>query len=155
MPSCLKLSITSYGSRVKGSNPANRIKLSPSSRCICYWKGSLGVALDYIYTIIIIIIMSRCDFSDSLAQSVPIIHPYRQVFQTPSLDSIWRYFFVGRSNLACLCVGVHWRTPLMSSIFLLQQSPAYFIRLTYMVLKWEVSGRTAVVLSAVASRNSS
>ena len=47
MSPCLTLSIIRYGSRVKLSNLGNAVAPSPTHRCSSYWKGSLGVALDY------------------------------------------------------------------------------------------------------------
>ena len=44
---CLTLSIIRYGSRIKWSNPGNRVAPSPTLQCSSYWKGSLQVALDY------------------------------------------------------------------------------------------------------------
>ena len=40
MPSCLTLSIISYGTRIKWSNPGNRVKPSPTPLCSSYWKGT-------------------------------------------------------------------------------------------------------------------
>ena len=44
---CLSLSIKSYVSRVKWSNPGKGVASSPTSRCISCWKKSLLVSLDY------------------------------------------------------------------------------------------------------------
>ena len=41
--------------------------------------------------------------------------------------------FADRPTLVCPCVGVHWRTFLMSLCFLLQEYSAYFARLTWIV----------------------
>ena len=46
---------------------------------------------------------------------------------------------------------VYKRTSLMSSSLLLQQYPACLVRLTWMVVRWEVSGRIAVVLRVLPS----
>ena len=51
---CLILSIIKYWSRVKWSDPGNRVAPSPTPWCSSYWKGSLRVALttvanNYIY----------------------------------------------------------------------------------------------------------
>ena len=43
---CLILSIIRYGSRVKWSNPGNRVALSSTPQCGSYWKGSLRVTLE-------------------------------------------------------------------------------------------------------------
>ena len=43
-PPCLTLSILSYISRVKWSNPGKGVAPSPTPRCSSYWKGSLQVA---------------------------------------------------------------------------------------------------------------
>ena len=47
MPPYLILSIIRYGSRVKWSNPGNRVAPSPTPWCGSYRKGSLRVTLDY------------------------------------------------------------------------------------------------------------
>ena len=47
IPPCLTLSIIKCVSRVKYSNPGNRVAPSPIPRCSSYWKGSLLVAIDY------------------------------------------------------------------------------------------------------------
>ena len=47
MPPCLTLSIITYGSRVKWSNPWNGGMPFPTPRCSSYWKGNLRVAFDY------------------------------------------------------------------------------------------------------------
>ena len=41
----LALSFIRYGSRLKWSNPRNRVAPSPTPRCSSYWKGSLWVTL--------------------------------------------------------------------------------------------------------------
>ena len=47
IPHLLTLSIFSYGSRVKCSNPMNGVAPSPTPWYSSYWKGSLRVILDY------------------------------------------------------------------------------------------------------------
>ena len=47
MPPCLILSIITYGSRVKWSNPGKGVAPFPTPWCSSYWKGSLWVTLDY------------------------------------------------------------------------------------------------------------
>ena len=42
MPPCLTLSIIKYGSRVKWSNPGNRVAPSSIPQCSSYWKGAFG-----------------------------------------------------------------------------------------------------------------
>ena len=46
MPPSFSLTIIRWGSRVKWSNPANRVAPSPTPQCSSYWKGSLWVTLD-------------------------------------------------------------------------------------------------------------
>ena len=43
---CLTINIIRWESRVKWSNPRNRVAPSPTHRCGSYWKGSLWVTLD-------------------------------------------------------------------------------------------------------------
>ena len=47
IPPCFILSIIRYGSRVKWSNRGKGVALSPTPQCNSYWKGSLGIALNY------------------------------------------------------------------------------------------------------------
>ena len=47
MPPCLTLSIISYISRVKWSNPGKGVEPSRTLQCSSYWKGNLRVAHDY------------------------------------------------------------------------------------------------------------
>ena len=47
MPPCLTLSIISYGSRLRWSNPGKGVMASSILRCSSYWKESLQVTLDY------------------------------------------------------------------------------------------------------------
>ena len=47
MPPCLTLSIITYGSRVKWSNPRKEVAPSPTPWCSSYRKRSLRVALDF------------------------------------------------------------------------------------------------------------
>ena len=56
-----------------------------------------------------------------------------------SIQSLCRYFLNGRPTLARPCEEVHRRTSLKSSSLLLQQCPACFVRLIWMVL--EMGGR--------------
>ena len=50
-----------------------------------------------------------------------------------SSHSCWMYVRAGRPAFAWPCVGVHKSTSLMSSSLLLQQYPAYLVRLTWIV----------------------
>ena len=50
-----------------------------------------------------------------------------------SSHSCWMYVRAGRPAFARPCVGVHKSTSLMSSSLLLQQCPAYLVRLTWIV----------------------
>ena len=54
-----------------------------------------------------------------------------------SIQNCCRSVVVGHLTLACLCVGVYWRTPLMSPSLLLQQYPACLVWLIWMVLEIE------------------
>ena len=47
MPPCLTLSIKRQRSKVKWSNPGNKVAASPTLWCSNYWKGSLRVTLNY------------------------------------------------------------------------------------------------------------
>ena len=47
IPPCLTLSIITYRSTVKWSNPEKGIAPTSTPRCCHYWKGSLWVTLDY------------------------------------------------------------------------------------------------------------
>ena len=47
IPPCISLSIIRYISKVKWSNPGNRVAPSPTPCCSSNWKGSFLVALDY------------------------------------------------------------------------------------------------------------
>ena len=47
IPPCLILSIISYVSRVKWSNPGKGVAPSSTPQCSSYWKGSFLVAPDY------------------------------------------------------------------------------------------------------------
>ena len=49
MPPCLTLSIIREGSRLKWSNPENRVAPSTTPQCSSYWKGSLQVTNFYSY----------------------------------------------------------------------------------------------------------
>ena len=46
MPPCLALSIIRYISRIKWSNPGNRVAPSSTPQCSSYWKRSSPVTLD-------------------------------------------------------------------------------------------------------------
>ena len=61
----------------------------------------------------------------------------------------------GRPAFARPCEGVHRSTSLMSLSLLLQQCPAYLIRLTGIVFVMGVSGYTAAALWGAASRTCS
>ena len=50
-----------------------------------------------------------------------------------SSHSCWMYVRAGRPAFARPCVGVHKSTSLMSSSLLLQQCPAFLVRLTWIV----------------------
>ena len=47
IPPCLTLSIISYGSRVKWSNPGKGVAPSPTPWCSSYQKGSFWITLKY------------------------------------------------------------------------------------------------------------
>ena len=77
------------------------------------------------------------------------IHPYRLSFLESSLDDIKCSYSVlaAWSTLVCPCVGVHWRTSLMSSAQPVLQ--VLFVFLTWFVW-WKVSDCTAAVLWGAA-----
>ena len=52
----------------------------------------------------------------------------------------------------CPCMGVQWRTSLMSSSLLLQQSQHVMFILFEWFVRWEASGRTAAILLGASSR---
>ena len=68
-----------------------------------------------------------------------------------SVRGCCRSVLVGCPTLAGSCEGVHERTSLMTSSLLLQQCPAYLVRLIWMFLRWEVGKRAAAILWVVAS----
>ena len=76
------------------------------------------------------------DSPDSLSPFVPIIHRFRQVFETTSCVHT-ELLFVSSCWLARPCAGIHWRTSLISSSLLLQQCPTYLVRLILVVLEIE------------------
>ena len=74
--------------------------------CVCVSSSSLSSLTD------------SWDFPDTLSPFVPITHRSRQVFQTTSCVCT---VLADRPTLARPCVGVYWRTSLMSTSLLLQQ----------------------------------
>ena len=73
--------------------------------------------------------------------------------QPVSSHSCCMYVQAGRSAFAQPYVGVHRSISLMSSSLLLQQCPAYLVRLTWIVFVWwEVGGRIVGALWGVTAR---
>ena len=72
-----------------------------------------------------------------------------------SSQSCCMYVRAGRPAFARPYVGVYRSTSLISSSLLLQQCPACLVRLTWIVLWWEVGGRIVGALWGVASRTCS
>ena len=93
----------------------------------------------------------------SLSLSAPIIHRSRQVFKTSSCvrSKLMKESPCWSANTNMSMLQFHWRTLLMNLSLLLQHYPACLLRLTWMFLKWEVSGHTAVGSWGVVSRISS
>ena len=60
-----------------------------------------------------------------------------------SAQNCCMYVLVGRPTFARPCAGIHWCISLMSSSLLLQQCPAYLVRLTWIVFvmggRWSYS----------------
>ena len=123
-----------------------------------YW----WIKLDSLGIIIIIISCHRHGYPwPSLATS-----PYRssplaglQGLHPVSSNSCSMYVRAGRPAFARPYVGIHKSTSLMSSSLLLQQCPAYLVRLTWIVFmmggrwpyswcKWGVAARTCSILLA-------
>ena len=69
-----------------------------------------------------------------------------------SSHSCWMYVLAGHPAFAWPYVGVHRSTSLMSSSLLLQQCTACLVRLTWIDLWWEASGRIVSALWGVATR---
>ena len=79
---------------------------------------------------------SSCRISLSLSRhsSLSFITLGRSSGQHPvSSHSCWMYVRAGRPAFARPCVGVHKSTSLMSSYLLLQQCPAYLLRLVFVI----------------------
>ena len=72
-----------------------------------------------------------------------------------SSHSCCMYVRAGRPTFARPCKGVHRSTSLISSSLLLQPCPACLVRLTLIVLWWEVGDRTVGALWGVSSRTCS
>ena len=74
IPPCLTLSIISYVSRVKWSNPGKEVAPSPTPQCSSYWKGSLQVTLDYccqLYYLQLIEVITFCCYSKKKDDMIP------------------------------------------------------------------------------------
>ena len=79
-------------------------------------------------------LVAQVSLTLSRHSSLSFIAPGRSSGQHPvSSHSCWMYVRAGRPAFARSCVGVHKSTSLMSSSLLLQQCPAYLVRLTWIV----------------------
>ena len=79
-------------------------------------------------------LVARISLTLSRHSSLSFIALGRSSGQQPvSSHSCWMYVRAGRPAFARPCVGIHKSTSLMSSSLLLQQCPAYLVRLTWMV----------------------
>ena len=87
-----------------------------------------------------IALVARISLTLSRHSSLSFIALGRSSGQYPvSSHSCWMYVRAGRPAFARPCVGIHKSTSLMSSSLLLQQCPAYLVRLTWIVV--EIGGR--------------
>ena len=81
-----------------------------------------------------IVLAARISLTLSRHSSLSFIALGRSSGQQPvSSHSCWMYVRAGRPVFARPCVGIHKSTSLMSSSLLLQQCPAYLVRLTWIV----------------------
>ena len=97
------------------------------------------------------------DILDPLSPLIPIVHRLWQVFRATS-RILTQLLYVCSSWSSCFCsaiCGVHRSTSLMSSSLLLQQFPAWLVRLAWIVFLMEAGGRIVGVLWGVASRTCS
>ena len=79
-------------------------------------------------------LVARISLTLSRHSSLSFIVRGRSSGQHPvSSHSCWMYVRAGRPAFARPCVGFHKSTSLMSSSLLLQQCPAYLVRLTWIV----------------------
>ena len=129
----LTLSIIRYVSRVKWSNPRNRVAPYPTPRRSSLWKENLHVALDYgrqlyLFHINSTIFLSPCinvdvsllcavvfwfsscraastDIPDPLSPLLPIVHRLWQVFRATS-RILTELLYVCSSWLSCFCSAI-------------------------------------------------
>ena len=81
-----------------------------------------------------VVLVARISLTLSRHFSLSFIASGRSSGQHPvSSHSCWMYVRAGRPAFARPCVGVHKSTSLMSSSLLLQQCPAWLVRLTWIV----------------------
>ena len=85
----------------------------------------------YIYTSSSSCRATSTDIPDPLSPHLPVDHRLWQVLR--AISRILTELRAGRPALARPCAGVHRRISLMSSSLLLQQCPAYLVRLTLIV----------------------
>ena len=115
MPLCLTLIVGRYGSRVKWSNPGNRVT-PPTLWYSSYWKGSLRVTFDYgcqlyflqlwISQIVIIIIVSRHQHGDPWPFHATLL--YRPLLPAGLQGYIpYRH----RAAVCCMLCSSMWRGP--------------------------------------------
>ena len=95
-----------------------------------------------------VVLVARISLTLSCHSSLSFIALGRSSGQHPvSSHSCWMYVRAGRPAFARPCVGVHKSTSLMSSSLLLQQCPAYLVRLTWIVFviggRWWLEGVAA------------
>ena len=95
MPPCLALSTIRWGSRVKWSNPGNRVAPSPTPRCSCYWKGAYGLSstmvanFSFTYFIYILYVVVSQEFFHTSNQIQIIL---KQMHVTHRLDPNRSYY---------------------------------------------------------------
>ena len=91
-----------------------------------------------------IVLAARISLTLSCHSSLSFIALGRSSGQHPvSSHSCWMYVRAGRPAFARPCVGIHKSTSLISSSLLLQQCPAFLVRLTWIVFviggRWSYS----------------
>ena len=143
IPPRLTLSNIRYVSRVKWSNPGKRVAPSPTSRCSCYWKGSLRVALDYgrqLYWLTISLYIPYLAFF-SCSTSVQFIRILTCIFSFTSLHflSSDKKMVINCSLLLHLVSRVSLWTQkwIMNKLIIFQTIGSFFI-INYVDLVWFV-----------------
>ena len=93
---------------------------------------------------------SQADSMDSLNSTLT-NHPYQlSLLKSTCKADVWS--LCCQLTLVLPCVGIHRRTLLMSLFLLLEQCPAYLVHLTWIFVRWAISGHTTTVLWSAASR---